>query len=213
MRLLIGLFLFLSLLIPAAAAATGPRLQHIGEQAVAGNASYPSAYRAWLSTELALAGHPRTMVGTLTDPQGQRHDGHAGWNIAGLTSQVESWLAAATPDEVVLLTGTNDILTNVPPATAAARLATLLDAVQARVPASGIYLCTIPPANRPPALQANITAYNASVASLAAARGLHLVDVYSAVTPATDLAADGATLNGYGEISVGTAIKSALLAG
>jgi lysophospholipase L1-like esterase len=103
--------------VPALAAAptvAAPiRIMPLGDSITFGMGSTTgSGYRAELWRRLVeqsgygvdLVGSART--GTLPDID---HEGHSGWTIAQLSDSVDGWLAAATPDVVLLHIGTNDV--------------------------------------------------------------------------------------------------------
>lgn len=89
------------------------------------------------------------------------------------------------PDYCAVLTGTNDLGTNVPYATTFANL-TL---IYARLESAGItpILCTVPPRNNPTNISAtNIYRFNAWIRKTASEKGYPLIDFYGAlVDPAT----------------------------
>ncbi|MFJ8017822.1 FG-GAP-like repeat-containing protein [Streptomyces sp. NPDC096339] len=77
--------------------------------------------------------------GNFADPD---NEGHSGWRIADVQPQIAQWQSAANPDVVLLHLGINDLLEKdgstgafkADPVTAANRLSTLIDGIQARKP-------------------------------------------------------------------------------
>lgn len=100
-------------------------------------------------------------VGTLSGGRGYDtdHEGHSGWSIApisaednisgtfrnGLTSSIDLWMSNNNPNIILLMIGTNDILSQYALDEAPARLETLIDKIQFELPSDGkIYLASIP---------------------------------------------------------------------
>ncbi len=113
-------------------------------------------------------------------------------------------LAALRPEFASLLVGVNDVVQSVPPATFIANAATILDDLVRRLPANRIVVVTTPDytvtpqgaAYGDPAEQAaGIRTNNASLAGLAAERGVTVVDIHDlslrAATDRTLVADDG----------------------
>jgi len=72
-------------------------------------------YRCALKAKLRAAGQEIDYVGSQTSgppqcPDGDiQHEGHSGWTTTQLLGQTATWVAAAQPDVVLLMIGTNDI--------------------------------------------------------------------------------------------------------
>ena len=99
----------------------------------------------------------------------RNHEGHSGWRIDQIDSQVGGWLSTYQPDVVLLLIGTNDIVQDYQLNTAPARLAALLDRIHQLRPATKLIVSSVPPlANASDNTQA--AAYNANVRSHVDAR-------------------------------------------
>jgi lysophospholipase L1-like esterase len=66
------------------------------------------------------------------------------WTTGQLTSMVPAWFASNAPDNVLLLTGTTDLLANADPERALRQLASLLDEIHATSPSARILVASIP---------------------------------------------------------------------
>lgn len=143
---------------PARRDAAG-RLDHLG----AGGTGYNS-YRAQLWDR--LAGHASTVdfVGSLKDGTlpDRDHEGHSGWKIDQLTANIDTWLAAARPNVVLLHIGTNDMNRNDRVDSAPQRLAELVDRIGTASPDTVVLVASLVPSSDP-AVQARVSAYNAQV--------------------------------------------------
>ena len=112
------------------------------------NGDIPGGYRRELGNRLNAAGLPFDFVGSLSDNAAPGMDpDHAGFNgartdevLANLSAQL-----ALAPDLVLLQLGTNDILQNVPTATAAANLDALIGQILSAAPGRKLYVATTLP--------------------------------------------------------------------
>jgi acyl-CoA thioesterase I len=90
-----------------------------------GETSYEGGYRRYLETEINQLLQPPGMVPGLTfDFVGSQedaanvptihkhHEGHPGWRIQDIDQHAQEWINTYDPDAILLLIGTNDILTN-----------------------------------------------------------------------------------------------------
>jgi lysophospholipase L1-like esterase len=195
----------------AAAAPTPVKIMPLGDSITHGLAAnhyccgVPGAYRINLDPTLRNAGYAFDFVGSQSNgpQQDKHHEGRPGYRIdeihngkPGVNTGVNQWLPARTPDVVLLLIGTNDILQNRDVPNAPARLSALVDRIFALRPAAKVYLASIPPLVGPKAhLNSKVVTYNDGVeavvaAKLAAGKQIQFVDVYSAFG-AGDLGSDG----------------------
>ncbi|MEU7864136.1 cellulose binding domain-containing protein [Nonomuraea sp. NPDC049141] len=143
---LIGTVLFLTT-TPASAAAT--RIMPLGDS-ITGS---PGCWRALLWNRLQSTGYTNIdFVGTLP-PQGCSvsydgdNEGHGGFlatNVAA-QNQLPGWLAATRPDIVVMHFGTNDVWSNIAPATILSAFTTLVNQMRASNPAMKILVAKIIP--------------------------------------------------------------------
>ena len=134
LRFVLTLF-WLPLLATLSSAQTPPlRIMPLGDSITDGTASGTSGYggyRGTLFTLLTNAGYNIDYVGTLTnnganipDPN---HEGHSGWRIDQLDTNMAGWLASlASPDVVLMHIGTNDFGSGFDPVNAINRLDALI---------------------------------------------------------------------------------------
>ncbi|GIH95153.1 hypothetical protein Psi01_57830 [Planobispora siamensis] len=117
----------------------------------------PGCWRALLWNRLQSTGHTNVdFVGTLP-PQGcgVAHDGdnegHGGFLATDVArqNQLPAWLAATRPDVVMMHFGTNDVWSNVPPATILDAYTTLVNQMRASNPGMKILVAKIIPLNPP----------------------------------------------------------------
>ncbi len=110
-----------------------------------------------------------------------------GYTSADLIRDELPALDALEPEFVTVLIGVNDVVQGVPAATYESNVVTILDALLARLPADRIVAVAIPdytvtPAGAdygdPRAQHDGIVAHNATMARLAAARGIAFVDIF-----------------------------------
>ena len=117
----------------------------------------PGGYRTPLAQDLTAQGINFHFVGSVTlndtaylDQLGdQGQEGHPGTTIGAIQSGISAWMQAsgATPNIILLMIGTNDIWQNNGPATAPARLASLLNELYQLDPSATVILSTLIPIN------------------------------------------------------------------
>ncbi|QIQ01917.1 SGNH/GDSL hydrolase family protein [Streptomyces liangshanensis] len=182
---------------PASAAVPGQsnggvRVMPLGDSITDGFTPYPGGYRVRLWQLLAAGGYTVDFVGTQTNGPtalGDRdHEGHSGWRIDQLDTNINTWLGQTDPRTVLLLIGTNDLNQNYDIANAPRRLSALIDKIRAAKPRSELFVATIPPQSNA-TLEGRVRAYNAAIPSVVAQKGsrVHLVKMYDALTT-SDLA-------------------------
>lgn len=98
------------------------------------------------------------------------HEGHSGWRIDQLQTEMVDWLANTQPDLVLLLIGTNDLVQAYDLDRAPERLDHLLTTVQAQQPGVWLLVATVPPIDAtildlgdPVQLQVEVDRYNQAV--------------------------------------------------
>jgi len=205
----------------ASAAVAPVKIMPLGDSITDG-ANIPGGYRVDLEDDLLSGGIAFDFVGSLSNGPAaladRNHEGHSGWRIDQIDSQVSGWLSTYQPEVVLLLIGTNDIVQDYQLSTAPARLGALLDRIHQLRPATKLIVSSVPPlANASDNTQA--AAYNANVRShvdarAAAGRSISFVDAAAALT-VSDLA-DGIhpTSAGYAKLAdvwhpaIGTALGS-----
>ena len=203
---------------PSATAAQPPRpwrIMPLGDSLTSG--TYPGrvhSYRGYLEQMLTAAGYSFDFVGTQSwlahggsDPD---HEGHSGFTIgpderrdcegcptANLYDHLEDYLQAE-PDIVLLLIGINDLIpqevSSVSPADAPARLAGLVQRLQALRPQTYIFVASLAPVNYTDS--SNVPAYQA-VNQMAGQLGaadpndrIYFVDINGALEPVIDRKTD-----------------------
>ncbi|MFI7079894.1 cellulose binding domain-containing protein [Micromonospora sp. NPDC049903] len=134
---------------PAVAAADPVRVMPLGDS-ITGS---PGCWRAVLWNRLQSAGHTAVdFVGTL-GPQGcgQPYDGdnegHGGYLVTNVANQnlLPGWLSATRPDVVLMHFATNDVWSNLAPATILAAYGRLVDQMRAANPAMRVLVAKIIP--------------------------------------------------------------------
>jgi lysophospholipase L1-like esterase len=175
----------------------------------------PGCWRALLWQMLPAA--RVDFVGTLP-PQGcgfpydGENEGHGGYLATNVASQnlLVGWLAATTPDVVMMHFGTNDVWSNLSPATILAAFTTLVAQMRASNPHMKILVAQILPMN--PANCADcgqrVVAFNATIPAWAAglttaASPITVVDQWTGFDDATDTA-DGVHPNDAGNVKIAT---------
>ncbi|MDY7014049.1 MAG: SGNH/GDSL hydrolase family protein, partial [Cyanobacteriota bacterium] len=128
------------------------KIMPLGDSITVGH-DVPGGYRTLLWQKLTDRGYEIDFVGSVQNgPRAlpdKDHEGHAGWRIRDLRSQIQSWLQQTQPDIVLLMIGSNDILKNDEPSTAPDRLQKLLEDIFAEVPDATVLVSSIPPIDDP----------------------------------------------------------------
>ncbi|MFF7023429.1 FG-GAP-like repeat-containing protein [Streptomyces klenkii] len=120
------------------------------------------------------------------------HEGHWGWKIGGLSTNIEQWLPAANPNVVLLHIGTNDLNDNYHVDTAPRRLGDLIDKITSAAPGMTVLVSSLVPSTTTET-QRRIEQFNAVVPQLVAerrAKGLRLGYVDMSAVTTDDLADD-----------------------
>ena len=174
--------------------------------------------RLKLTQDLTAAGFTYDMVGSLVDGSAEladkEHEGHGNYTIDDIRAIMPDRLATYTPQIVLLMIGSKDIVDSNDVANAPTRLGQLLDTILAQPSAERIIVSTIPPFNVDwPEGNQNVVNYNAAMPGLVASRPkVTLVDLHSQIVPATDMV-DAVHLNTSGATKLGTLFANAILAG
>lgn len=182
----------------AAPAATAPvKIMPLGDS-ITGS---PGCWRALLWNQLQANGYTNIdFVGTLP-PQGcgvaydGDNEGHGGILATGMVrqNQLPGWLAATTPDIVLMHLGTNDVWSSLSTSTILGAYTTLVGQMRASNPAMRILVAQIIPMNPPTCttcaqgvvnLDAAIPAWAASLTT--AQSPITVVDQWTGFTDATD---------------------------
>jgi lysophospholipase L1-like esterase len=195
---------------PASPAPSDPvRIMPLGDS-ITGS---PGCWRALLWNRLQSTGYTGAdFVGTLP-PQGcgvaydGDNEGHGGYLATNIASQnmLPGWLAATHPDVVLMHLGTNDVWSNIAPATILSAFTTLVNQMRASNPAMRILVAQIIPMNPSSCAEcgARTVAFNAAIpawaAGLSTARSpVVVVDQWSGFNTATDTN-DGVHPNAAGD--------------
>ncbi|MFD3729242.1 FG-GAP-like repeat-containing protein [Streptomyces sp. NPDC058671] len=148
-----------------------------------------TGYRPEIAAQLADSAQQVEFVGSQVDPDGTHHEGHSGWRIDQIQAEIETWLAAAKPNVILLHIGTNDMNRDYQTGTAPQRLGRLLDQIRAASPDTAVVLATLVPATDP-AVQARVDAYNQAIPQIVssrAAQGQSIVQVSMGALTTADL--------------------------
>ncbi|MGB4758946.1 MAG: SGNH/GDSL hydrolase family protein [Candidatus Saccharimonadales bacterium] len=125
----------------------------------------PGGYRTLLWQKLVQQdGKNIDFVGTLSsgppELSDKNHEGHSGERIDQIRASIDTYLASAQPDVVLLTIGTNDVLQNYSISAAPARLQDLVDRICTTRLNTRIVVSTIPPR---PGLDSRVNTYNAAI--------------------------------------------------
>lgn len=146
----------------------------------------PGGYR----TELKNLVPNINLVGSLQNGPAQLldrdHEGHSGWRIDEIQNNVVSWLNTHSPQTVLLLIGTNDMIGNHQVATAPQRLSTLVDTITQTKPDANVLVASLPPLGTA-AEQQRVDAYNQAIPAMieqkrSQGKKVHYVDMHTAIT-------------------------------
>jgi lysophospholipase L1-like esterase len=163
----------------------------------------PGGYRIKLWSSIQNLGRTIDFVGSqVNGPSelGDRdHEGHSGWRIDQIDTNINNWMDTYQPRIVLLHIGTNDIGQNYNVSTAPNRLSTLIDKICARLPGDGkVYVAQLIPFS---GMDQAVTNFNSQIPGIVQSKvnegkPVYMVDMYSALT-LSDLA-DGVHPNRTG---------------
>lgn len=164
------------------------KIMPLGDSLTEGYPQMQGGYRPQFWHRLNGAGFPVELVGSMTDgfPWLQpHHEGHSGWTIADLDGQINTWLTTSQPDVILLMIGTNDILSNQHNGMMN-RMETLIDHIFAARPAARLIVAKLIPINES-TMNQRVQAFNAALPNLISAKALtgkriSLIDLYSPFT-------------------------------
>lgn len=198
---------------PASAESNGGvRVMPLGDSITDGM-GVPGGYRINLWSKLVAGGYKVDFVGSLSNGPASLgdhdHEGHSGWTIAQIDSNITNWLRTYKPHTVLLHIGTNDMYGS-DPGGAPSRLSTLLDHITTQAPDAELFVATIIPLSMS---NSAVQTFNAKVPGIvqtraAAGKRVHLVQMYGALTT-SDLA-DGVHPNAGGYAKMATVWYDAL---
>ncbi|MEO3754999.1 SGNH/GDSL hydrolase family protein [Streptomyces sp. B6B3] len=193
--------------------AAGVRMMPLGDSITDGF-NVPGGYRVDLWQKFLTGGQEVDFVGSMSNGPSsltdKNHEGHSGWTIAQIDSNINGWLATYQPNTILLHIGTNDMYGS-DPGGAPNRLSALLDRITAQSPNAELFVATIVPISF---ADGTVRTFNAQIPGIVqskvnAGKRVHLVDMYSRLTNA-DLA-DGVHPNAGGYSKMATAWYEALL--
>ena len=210
-------------LIQPSSAATAPvKIMELGDS-ITGS---PGCWRALLWQQLENAGYTNIdMVGTQPaqgcgftyDGENEGHGGALATTTASAGSLV-TWLAATLPDVVVMHFGTNDVWSNIAPATILAAFSTLVDEMRASNPSMKILVAQIIPMNPTSCTECaqRVIDFNATIPAWAASKTttaspITVVDQWTGFNDATDTG-DGVHPNDAGNVKIAAKWYPALVA-
>ncbi len=202
-----------ALAVGTAQADGGVKVMPLGDSITDGF-NVPGGYRVDLWQKLVAGGRTVDFVGSMTNGPGslgdRNHEGHSGWTIAQIDSNITNWLRTYAPRTILLHIGTNDMYGG-DPGGAPRRLSALVDRITTLAPDADLFVSTIVPLSSG---DATVRAFNATIPPMVqskvdAGRKVHLVDMYRALTTA-DLA-DGVHPNAGGYSKMATVWYNALL--
>ena len=175
--------------------------------------TYFSGYRDLLQALLTDAGYNVDFVGTLLDVQNgmipdRDHEGHSGFRIDQIATNLNGWLdRIEDPDVVLLMIGTNDFLQNYQTAQASVRLENLVAQLADARPHATILLANIVPNTTNPSVDAAQNTFNATIPGIVdrqsnLGRLVRFVNVRQGFT-AADMSTDGIHPNesGYDKLA------------
>jgi lysophospholipase L1-like esterase len=182
---------------------------------LSGDCSYAlsncGGYRTTLYEDLSKAGFTFQFVGSVSSgpanlPQKQ-NEGHPGWRIDQIAAQADGWLAASSPDIVLLHIGTNDFEQDYEMATVADRLLSLLKQISRDAPLAHIYISSIIPILNLDDVDPQVQQFNQAIRRIVKSlnvqgKAVTFVDMYPALTKA-DYSSDGIhpTAGGYAKMA------------
>lgn len=127
----------------------------------------------------------------------KQHEGHSGWTISQIDTNINSWMDKYKPHIILLHIGTNDMYSD--PNGASQRLSALIDKICAKLPTDGkLYVSNIVPF---PRNASNVTIYNSKIPGIvqqkaSAGKPVFFVEMFNSIT-SNDLA-DGIHPNATG---------------
>lgn len=187
---------------PAQSAAIPLRIMPLGDSITGG----PGCWRALLWDRLQRTGYSNIdFVGTLAGggcsvAHDGDNEGHGGFLATGIADQnlLPTWLAATSPDIVLMHLGTNDVWSNIPAATILTAYSKLVDQMRAKNPNMRIVVAQIIPMTPsgctwcPPGVLALDNAIPGWAASRSTAQSpITVVDQYTGFDTVADTNGDG----------------------
>jgi len=160
------------------------RVMPLGDSITRGSGSPTrGSYRMALAERLLRGGMQINYVGSQNNGTGvdTEHEGHGGWDIDEIAAEVDEWLAAASPDVVLLHAGTNNITQGDGPYVTSRKLSALIDRIRAARPTAHIFVAQII-GSRVPRELAHDRIYNSLIPGMVAAKADPLITVVNQST-------------------------------
>ncbi|MBN2441782.1 MAG: hypothetical protein JXJ04_10560 [Spirochaetales bacterium] len=158
-------------------------------------------YRIKLWSLIQNMGATIDFVGSMSNGPSElgdkNHEGHSGWTISQIDTNINGWMDTYSPRIILLHIGTNDMIGG--GSGAPARLSTLIDKICAKLSSGGkLYVSTIVPMS---SSDSAVRTFNAQIPGIVqdkvnSGKPVYLVEMYSALTT-SDLA-DGVHPNRTG---------------
>lgn len=181
--------------------------------------SAQGGYRNRLHTVLTNAGYQLDYLGTLSDssnpalPLDSNHEGHSGFRIDQIQTDVADWLnSVEDPDVVLLLIGTNDVWQK-QLANASTRLGNLIADIAKRRPFAKIIVSNLPPRIDPTSpynYEADQITFNNAIPAVIAqqvalGRQVTFLNMHDSVLTPFDYSSDGVHPSTGGYVKIGNA--------
>jgi lysophospholipase L1-like esterase len=177
---------------PAPTPVSNLKIMPLGDSITDGTQT-PGGYRIKLWSTIQNLGKTIDFVGSLQNGPAELsdkdHEGHSGWRIDQIDSNINGWMDTYKPHIVLLHIGTNDVLQNYSLSNAPDRLSALIDKICAKLPAGGkLYVAQIILLSNSGQNQSVIT-FNNQIPGIVqdkvnAGKPVYMVDMYSALTTA-----------------------------
>lgn len=169
-------------------AATVTKIMPLGDSITDGF-GVPGGYRITLWSSIQNTGKSIDFVGSQSNGPAELgdkdHEGHSGWRIDQLDTNIDGWMDTYRPKIVLLHIGTNDIAQNYDVSGAPSRLSTLVDKICNKLPPDGkVYVATLITLS---GMDQNIRSFNASVPGIVrekanAGKPVYPVEMYGALS-------------------------------
>ncbi|NJM99500.1 MAG: hypothetical protein HC800_22270 [Phormidesmis sp. RL_2_1] len=197
------------------------------ENGVKSNLATQNGYRDHLSQLLNIGGIGFDFVGSQSNGDGSfndtEHEGHGGWKIDQIASNVSQWLTSYQPEIILLHIGTNDMRSSTISITEAiSRLSNLIDIITSIRPNSHLIVASIGPTNPAsfgPTTPANfpqrIADYNSRIPGLVSnktgeGKKVSFVDIGNALISTQHLEPDGYHPNDEGNQEIASSFYAAI---
>lgn len=164
---------------------TGTRIMPLGDSITDGY-NVPGGYRINLKTLLPNSNFVGSLENGPVSLTDREHEGHSGWKIHEIQNNIVTWLQSHTPDIVLLMIGTNDILSNYEVAQAPQRLSSLIDSINQTTPNAHVLVASILPINSGDS-QPRVDAFNQTIPGIVQqkkdqGKKVHYVDMQTVLT-------------------------------